>query len=145
MGSVLFPLFRGIYNSIDSDRDEEGGKSSSELAWRTVFAIPALIALITGVSIIFYSDDSPLGSYRDQIKKERLLVVDPYDSLCKAAWNRNVWILTIQYGCCFGIEVTMINAMAMYYKDEFGQSTASAAAISSIFGMMNLFARGLGG
>jgi NNP family nitrate/nitrite transporter-like MFS transporter len=39
----------------------------------------------------------------------------------------------------------MNNAAALYFKDEFGQSTESAAAIASIFGWMNLFARGLGG
>jgi len=39
----------------------------------------------------------------------------------------------------------MNNAAALYFKDEFGQSTEAAAAIASIFGWMNLFARGLGG
>jgi NNP family nitrate/nitrite transporter-like MFS transporter len=33
----------------------------------------------------------------------------------------------------------------LYFKDEFGQSTEAAAAIASIFGWLNLFARGLGG
>lgn len=50
-----------------------------------------------------------------------------------------------QYAGCFGVELTMNNAAALYFKDEFGQSTESAAAIASIFGWMNLFARGLGG
>lgn len=39
----------------------------------------------------------------------------------------------------------MTNATALYFKDEFGQSTVSAAGIASVFGTMNLFARGLGG
>lgn len=39
----------------------------------------------------------------------------------------------------------MTNAAALYFKERFGQSTESAAAIASIFGFMNLFARGLGG
>jgi NNP family nitrate/nitrite transporter-like MFS transporter len=39
----------------------------------------------------------------------------------------------------------MNNAAALYFKDEFDLSTESAAAIASIFGWMNLFARGLGG
>lgn len=33
----------------------------------------------------------------------------------------------------------------MFFQDEFGQSSDSAGAIASIFGWMNLFARGLGG
>eukprot|EP00957_Ditylum_brightwellii_P190696 14517326-Ditylum_brightwellii.AAC.1 len=39
----------------------------------------------------------------------------------------------------------MGNAAALYFKEEFGQSTESAAAIASVFGWMNIFARGLGG
>jgi NNP family nitrate/nitrite transporter-like MFS transporter len=39
----------------------------------------------------------------------------------------------------------MTNATALYMKDEFGLDTASAAAVASIFGIMNVFARGLGG
>jgi NNP family nitrate/nitrite transporter-like MFS transporter len=35
--------------------------------------------------------------------------------------------------------------LTKFLQDVFGQSTASAAAIASIFGWMNLFARGLGG
>jgi NNP family nitrate/nitrite transporter-like MFS transporter len=39
----------------------------------------------------------------------------------------------------------MDNAAALYFKDEFDLTTESAAAIASIFGWMNLFARALGG
>lgn len=61
------------------------------------------------------------------------------------ALNFNTWLLFVQYACCFGVELTMNNAAALYFKDEFNQSTESAAAIASIFGWMNLFARGMGG
>merc|ERR1712151_1040041 len=59
--------------------------------------------------------------------------------------NINTWLLFIQYACCFGVELTMNNAAALYFKDKFELTTESAAAIASIFGFMNLFARGLGG
>ena len=39
----------------------------------------------------------------------------------------------------------MNNAAALYFVDQFDQTTESAAAIASIFGWMNLFARGAGG
>lgn len=63
----------------------------------------------------------------------------------KAILNINTWLLFVQYACCFGVEITMNNASALYFKEEFALSTESAAAIASIFGWMNLFARGLGG
>merc|ERR1719159_222524 len=39
----------------------------------------------------------------------------------------------------------MNNAAASYFVDRFGQTTSTAAAIASVFGFMNIFARGLGG
>uniref|UniRef100_A0A7S2R1K6 Major facilitator superfamily (MFS) profile domain-containing protein n=1 Tax=Eucampia antarctica TaxID=49252 RepID=A0A7S2R1K6_9STRA len=39
----------------------------------------------------------------------------------------------------------MTNAAAMYFHDEYNQSTEKSAAIASMFGFMNIFARGLGG
>jgi NNP family nitrate/nitrite transporter-like MFS transporter len=66
-------------------------------------------------------------------------------SFTKASWNRNTWILFWQYACSFGVELTMNNAAALYFRDEFDQSVEAAAAIASIFGWLNFFARGLGG
>ena len=39
----------------------------------------------------------------------------------------------------------MNNAAATYFVDQFDLSTETASAIASIFGFMNIFARGLGG
>ena len=50
-----------------------------------------------------------------------------------------------QYGCSFGVELTMNNASALYFKEVFELTTEQSAAIASIFGWMNLFARGMGG
>lgn len=61
------------------------------------------------------------------------------------AMNVNTWLLFVQYACCFGVEITMNNAAALYFKEQFALSTESAAAIASIFEWMNLFARALGG
>uniref|UniRef100_A0A7S2SIF9 Nitrate/nitrite transporter n=1 Tax=Eucampia antarctica TaxID=49252 RepID=A0A7S2SIF9_9STRA len=131
MGSVLFPLFKtGM---------------SAETAWRTVSIVPAIAGFCTGVLILFISDDCPKGNYKDLIKNGIMPQVSAGASFRQGAVNFNTWILFIQYGCSFGVELTMNNAAALYFKDQFGQSTESAAAIASIFGWMNLFARGIGG
>lgn len=39
----------------------------------------------------------------------------------------------------------MFNASSLYFTSQFGLSTESAAAVSSIFGWMNLFTRAVGG
>lgn len=132
MGSVLFPIFREIYGD-------------SEKAWRTVCVIPAIVAFCHGIALYKFSDDAPKGNYSDLKKHGNMPEISAAASFRTGAVNFNTWILFIQYACCFGVELTMNNAAALYFKDEFGQSTESAAAIASIFGWMNLFARGLGG
>jgi NNP family nitrate/nitrite transporter-like MFS transporter len=104
-----------------------------------------VVAFATGVSIYFISDDCPKGNYKELKKRGSMPEVSAAASFRSGAINFNTWLLFIQYACCFGVELTMNNAAALYFKDEFGQSTESAAAIASIFGWMNLFARGLGG
>lgn len=133
VGSLLFPLFKVIY---DGD---------SEKAWRTVCVVPAVVVFFTGITIYFISDDAPKGNYSEMKKHGVMAEVSAAASFRAGALNLNTWILFIQYACCFGVELTMNNAAALYFRDQFDQSTEQAAAIASIFGWMNLFARGLGG
>lgn len=136
MGSALFPLFKEIFS---------GNSDPAEMAWRTVCVVPAIVAFISGVAVYFISDDAPTGNYSDLKKHGAMPEVSAAASFRSGAFNFNTWILFVQYAACFGVELTMNNAAALYFKEEFGQSTESAAAIASIFGWMNLFARGVGG
>lgn len=129
---MLFPAFSAF--------------TDSETAWRTVCIVPAVISFVTGIVILRISDDCPKGNY-SELKKhgnfpQNLTVAS---SFTKASMNLNTWLLFVQYACCFGVELTMNNAAALYFRDEFGQSTEAASAIAAIFGWLNLFARGLGG
>jgi len=135
-GSVLFPLFKlGM---------------STELAWRTVCIVPALISTTFAIVLVIFSDDCPKGNYySSKAKKSR-----PHNQTSTiprqvTGWsgiaNCNTWLLFLQYAGCFGVELTVNNAAALYYKNEFNVSTEKAAAIASIFGLMNIFSRGLGG
>lgn len=133
MGSGLFPLFKIFTNG------------NSTLAWRTVSIVPAVVGFGTGVMIYYISDDSPKGNYSELKKHGQMAEVSAAGSFRQGALNINTWLLFIQYACCFGVELTMNNAAALYFKDKFELTTESAAAIASIFGFMNLFARGLGG
>jgi len=133
VGSVLFPLFKHVY----------GG--NSDKAWRTVCIFPALLGFITAYCVIKFTDDSPKGNYSKLKKKKQMGDTNIAKSFCDATLDFNTWLLFVQYACCFGVEITMNNAAALYFKDKFLLSTESAAAIASIFGWMNLFARSLGG
>jgi len=132
MGSVLFPLFKA-------------GGMSAEQAWRTVCIVPACVGVLMGLLTVKLSDDCPKGNYAEMKKNGTMAEVSASASFRSGALNVNTWLLFIQYACCFGVELTMNNAAASYFKATFELSTESAAAIASLFGWMNLFARGLGG
>ena len=133
IGSYLLPLFELM-------------SGSSETAWRTVAIIPAVVSFVTGIVIYRVSDDAPKGNYWE-LKKHNAFTntATIQSSFVKGFWNVNTWVLFVQYACCFGVELTMYNAAQLYFVDEFDQTTEAASAITSIFGWLNLFARGLGG
>ena len=157
IGSLLFPFMKVIYTNTSSDDGVDiignnddlestvSDTTSGEKAWRTVMIIPAVIGFVTGIMVYFYTDDSPYGNYstlkRYGIKKP----MNATKSFLIGCYNRNTWLLSFQYACCFGVELTMNTATILYFKDEFGQSSSTAASIASIFGWMNLFARAIGG
>ena len=104
IGSFLFPVFRAMY---DGD---------SERAWRTVSIVPACFAFATGVCIYFFSDDAPKGNYSELKQRNMMPPVSASRSFGVGCANRNTWLLFFQYACCFGVELTMNNAAAMYFR-----------------------------
>ena len=134
MGTLLFPLFRDVF--FDGD---------SEQAWRTVCIVPAIVAAITAVVVVCTSEGCPDGNYKDLKKRGAMPEVSAAASFRSGAIDFNTWLLYFQYACCFGVELTMNNYTATYFVDQFGLTTETASAIASIFGFMNIFARGLGG
>ncbi|KAG7380668.1 High-affinity nitrate transporter 2.1 [Phytophthora pseudosyringae] len=70
------------------------------------------------------------------------------------------WILAFQYACSFGVELQVHNVLSLYYYEDFVYADcdvnldanscrrltqSSATLISSLFGIMCIFARALGG
>jgi len=133
VGAGLFPLFKLIFDG------------NSTKAWRAVSVVPALLAVITGYMIYKISDDCPKGNYAELKRHGSMQERSATSIFRQGVCNVNTWILTLQYACCFGTELTMNNAAALYFKDQFDLTTETAAATASIFGWLNLFARGLGG
>lgn len=63
----------------------------------------------------------------------------------EAASDYRVWLLFLLYGACFGVEITVDNVAALYFKDSFHLTLKLAGFLASLIGMMNIFARALGG
>lgn len=114
-----------------------------EMAWRYAMAVPAVIMLITGLLYSRLTTDTPNGDYatfkKNQIaKKENGTFLDA----CK---DYRVWILFLMYGSCFGIELIVNSNMALYLTNDIKIDPYVAGTIAALFGLMNLFARTLGG
>merc|ERR1719191_2253598 len=56
-----------------------------------------------------------------------------------------VVVMIFQYSACFGTELAMNNQLATHFRVYFQMDSGQASALASCFGLMNLFARSLGG
>jgi MFS transporter, NNP family, nitrate/nitrite transporter len=101
---------------------------------------------LTGVAYYFLTQDAPEGNFR-KLRAEGKLPPGKYaaGAFLKASADYRVWLLALIYGACFGIELTIDNIAAIYFVDHFGLGLESAGFAAAAFGMMNLFARMLGG
>ena len=54
-------------------------------------------------------------------------------------------MLPVRYSACFGTELAMNNQLATHFRTYFQMDAADASALAGAFGLMNLFARSLGG
>ncbi|CAM9994075.1 unnamed protein product, partial [Scytosiphon promiscuus] len=118
---------------------------SEETAWRLSFLVPAAIVILVAFGQLFLADDCPKGNYKELEANGAMVRKSSAISMKKGYMNVNSWLLFLQYAACFGVELTVNNTAANYFSDEFGLSTSKAGLVASLFGLMNLFARSLGG
>ncbi len=107
------------------------------LSWRYAMVLPGLAMVVVGLLYYRFTVDTPNGSSFQPARGAY--------AFRRAAGDFRVWLLFILYGGCFGIEITMDNVAALYFRDSFHVSLLLAGVLAAATGMMNLFARGLGG
>lgn len=119
------------------------------LGWRLAMVVPGVVLFITGIGYWFLTQDAPDGNFSDlRARGELPEATKEYGALqsfLTAAKDIRVWALFIVYGLCFGVELTINNIAAIYFFDHFNLSLATAGLIAGLFGLMNIFARTLGG
>jgi MFS transporter, NNP family, nitrate/nitrite transporter len=116
------------------------------LGWRLAMVIPGLALFLMGFLYYRFTRDTPDGDFRDLRASGALPPASTSNgSFWLAARDYRVWALFVVYGACFGIELTINNVAALYYYDRFELSVGMAGLIAGLFGLMNLFARPLGG
>ncbi|SHN31378.1 MFS transporter, NNP family, nitrate/nitrite transporter [Cyclobacterium lianum] len=137
---MLMPLIFALFLSL--------GFLEAE-AWRYAMMVPGFAMILTAFAYYKWTTDFPEGNIRDLSKKDldykRKKKADSKGAFRAAVSDRRVWALFLIYGACFGIELTINNIAAIYYHDTFGLDLKTAGLIAGLFGLMNLFARTLGG
>ena len=169
---------------------------SDDTSWRLGVVVPGILLLVFPVFMYALADDCPQGAWRDRLynnnkevgDKPKKVAVGDEDSAAQGSdgshaqgahehdrketspWiDWRVWLLFVQYACCFGVELAINNSMTSYLfrnfvhdtgncssPESFSSDTAffnacsvlgknGAAVVAGLFGLMNLFARALGG
>mmetsp|Transcript_835 Transcript_835/g.1374 ORF Transcript_835/g.1374 Transcript_835/m.1374 type:complete len:680 (-) Transcript_835:373-2412(-) len=113
-------------------------------AWRVCFIFPAVMHLVIGIAA-FSGRDLPDGNFDELESSGAKQKSDGSVVLRVGMTNVNAWILALLYGMSFGVELTVTNEAALYFHEYHGLSVSVAGLLASAFGMMNLFARSLGG
>ena len=119
---------------------------SSWWSWRLAMVIPGIALFLTGIAYHFLTKDTPDGDFQELRDKGLLGARSKANgAFWEACRDRRVWALAVLYGACFGMELTIDNVAALYFADYFHLSLKAAGFVAASFGMMNLFARALGG
>ncbi|MEP2023584.1 MAG: MFS transporter [Reichenbachiella sp.] len=122
------------------------GFAESELSrWRPAMFVPALIML--GVAFLYwkYTKDTPKGNFDEAPDEKSQTAKGESGLFMSAVKDRRVWILFAIYGACFGLELFVNGRAATYYQTKFELNETTAGMIAALFGLMNLFARSMGG
>lgn len=123
------------------------GLGASEFwSWRLSMVIAGAVCMLTGIAYYFLTQDAPEGNFAQLRREGKIMpVAHTKGTFFMACRDYRVWALAIIYGACFGIELTVNNVAALYFTDYFGLGLATAGLVASLFGLMNIFARSLGG
>jgi len=122
--------------------------------WRLSMILAGAVCALTGVAYFFFTQDAPEGNFKQLRAAGKLPAPGSSEgSFLAAARDRRVWSLFIIYAACFGIELTMNNVAALYFVDYFEyfqdmdpvKAVGMAGLFASMFGLMNIFARTVGG
>jgi MFS transporter, NNP family, nitrate/nitrite transporter len=134
---MVMPLIFGAWVILDF---------SEAVSWRASMVVAGAICCVTGIAYFFFTTDLPDGNFKELRAKGELRSKEKTKgAFMAAAKDGRVWALFVIYAACFGVELTINNIAALYYMDEFRLGIKTAGLVAGLFGLMNIFARTLGG
>lgn len=119
---------------------------SAGVSWRACMMVAGGVCCLTGVAYYLLTQDAPEGDFAALRRAGKLPPPqNTRGTFRMACRDFRVWALFVVYGACFGIELLIDNVAALYFTDYFGLDLETAGFVASLFGLMNVFARTLGG
>jgi NNP family nitrate/nitrite transporter-like MFS transporter len=114
--------------------------------WRLAMVVPGAALFLSGIAYYLITRDTADGDFRE-LRAQGVMTARSAanGAFWEACRDRRVWSLAVLYAACFGMELTVDNIAALYFVDYFKLSLQAAGVAAGAFGMMNLFARALGG
>ena len=114
--------------------------------WRLAMIVPGVALFLMGLAYALMTRDTPDGDFQELRARGELTASSAAaGAFWEACRDPRVWALFVLYGSCFGLELTIDNIAALYFTDYFHLDLKTAGILAGTFGMMNLFARALGG
>lgn len=115
-----------------------------DTAWRVAMLVPAVVFLLCALALKLCCWDTPTSKRFDVtvIGKTKKPSLQDYVEVLK---DVRVVIMIFQYSACFGAELAMNNQLATHFRTYFQLGAGDATLLAGCFGLMNLFARSLGG
>ncbi|CAJ1338029.1 unnamed protein product [Effrenium voratum] len=131
MVSLLFePL---VSSGFDADK-----------AWRLAMLVPALLLFLCAGLLKLLCWDTPTAA-RFSVAVTGKRKEPSFWDYVEVLKDVRVLVMLFQYSACFGTEIVMNNQLATHFRTYFQMPSADASALAGAFGLMNLFARSLGG
>jgi MFS transporter, NNP family, nitrate/nitrite transporter len=114
-------------------------------AWRAAMVLVGAVCIAAGIAYLYVTQDTPEGNVAELRARGLWGRARSRGSFLAACRDPRVWALFGLYGACFGVELTINNVGALYFADNFGMSLGTAGALAALHGLVNVFARALGG
>jgi len=118
--------------------------ANADTAWRCSMIVPGVIFVLIALGMKLLCWDTPTAprfTTADTGKTSKASLWDYVDCLK----DPRIDIMILQYGACFGTELVMNAQLATHFRVYFQMEAGAASALAGSFGLMNLFARSLGG
>ncbi len=134
---IAMPLIFTLFLSLGADK---------WWGWRMAMFVPGVVMLLTGIAYYRLTQDTADGDFKElRARNEITGASAAKGAFAAASRDPRVWALFVIYAGCFGMELTIDNIAALYFTDNFHLALTAAGLVAGSFGMMNIFARALGG